>query len=72
MVRKAFEAELQELKDEILLLGSMVEHAIVNSVETLKKRDIKGAEQIIAKDKEINKKRFDIMRKLRYYRFRSS
>ncbi|MBL8100015.1 MAG: phosphate signaling complex protein PhoU [Anaerolineales bacterium] len=60
MVRKAFEAELQELKDEILLLGSMVEHAIVNSVETLKKRDIKGAEQIIAADKEINKKRFDI------------
>jgi phosphate transport system protein len=59
-MRKAFETELQELKDEILLLGSMVEHAIINSVESLKKRDIKGAQDIIAKDKEINKKRFDI------------
>lgn len=59
-MRKTFEIELQELKDEILLLGSMVEHAIINSVETLKKRDLKGAEQIIAADKEINKKRFDI------------
>lgn len=59
-MRKAFETELQELKDEILLLGSMVEHAIVHSVETLKKRDIKGAEKIIASDKDVNKKRFDI------------
>ncbi|MFN3491597.1 MAG: phosphate signaling complex protein PhoU [Anaerolineales bacterium] len=59
-MRKAFETELQELKDEILLLGSMVEHAIINSVESLKKRDIKGAQDIIAADKEINKKRFDI------------
>jgi phosphate transport system protein len=59
-MRKAFETELQELKDEILLLGSMVEHAIIDSVEALKKRDIKVAEGIIAKDKEINKKRFDI------------
>ncbi len=59
-MRKAFETELQELKDEILLLGSMVEHAIIQSVESLKKRDIKGAQDIIAKDKEINKKRFDI------------
>jgi phosphate transport system protein len=33
-------------------------------VEALKKRDIKGAEKIIAEDKEINKKRFDIERQL--------
>lgn len=59
-MRKTFEAELQELKDEILLLGSMVEHSIVNTVEALKKRDIKAAQEIISKDKEINKKRFDI------------
>jgi phosphate transport system protein len=59
-MRKAFETELQELKDEILLLGSMVEHAIIHSVEALKKRDIKSAEQIIEADKSINKKRFDI------------
>ncbi len=42
----------------------MVEQAIVGSVEALKKRDIKAAEQIIAADKEINKKRFAIENQL--------
>lgn len=53
MIRKTFEHEIQHVKDEVLLLGSMVEHAIITSVEVLKKRDIKGAEKIIADDKEI-------------------
>jgi phosphate transport system protein len=60
MIRKTFESEIQQVKDDVLLLGSMVEHAIIGSVEVLKKRDIKGAEKIIADDKEINKKRFAI------------
>jgi len=60
MIRKTFENEIQQVKDEVLLLGSMVEHAIMASVETLKKRDIKGSEKIIADDAEINKKRFAI------------
>ena len=64
MIRKTFESEIQQVKDEVLLLGSMVEHAIIGSVEALKKRDIKAAEAIIAKDKEVNKKRFDIENQL--------
>ena len=64
MIRKTFENEIQSVKDEVLLLGSMVEHAIIASVEVLKKRDIKGAEKIIAEDKEINKKRFAIENQL--------
>ncbi|RJP50369.1 MAG: phosphate transport system regulatory protein PhoU [Anaerolineaceae bacterium] len=64
MIRKTFENELQQVKDEILLLGSMVEHAIIGSVEALKKRDVKAAEAIIAEDKEINKKRFEIENQL--------
>jgi phosphate transport system protein len=60
MIRKTFEHEIQQVKDEVLLLGSMVEHAIIASVDALKKRDIKAAEKIIADDKEINKKRFAI------------
>jgi len=64
MIRKTFEHEIQQVKDEVLLLGSMVEHAIIASVEVLKKRDIKGAEKIIAEDKEINKKRFAIENQL--------
>lgn len=60
MIRKTFENELQQVKDEILVLGSMVEQAILESVEALKKRDIKAAEGILAADREINKKRFEI------------
>lgn len=64
MIRKTFENEIQLVKDEVLMLGSMVENAIITSVEVLKKRDIKGAEKIIAEDKEINKKRFAIENQL--------
>jgi phosphate transport system protein len=64
MIRKTFEHEIQHVKDEVLLLGSMVEYAIITSVEVLKKRDIKGAEKIIAEDREINKKRFAIENQL--------
>jgi phosphate transport system protein len=60
MVRKTFENELQEVKDEILVLGSMVEQAILDSVEALKKRDSEASERIFELDKEINKKRFAI------------
>jgi len=60
MIRKTFESEMQQVKDEILVLGSMVETAILGSVETLKKRDLKEAEKILEADKDINTKRFEI------------
>ena len=60
MIRKTFENELQEVKDEILVLGSMVEQAILASVEALKKRDLEAARQILKDDGEINKKRFEM------------
>ena len=60
MTRKAFDTEIQNIKDDVILLGSMVEHALLGSVDALKKRDIKAAEAIIAEDKAINKKRFDL------------
>jgi phosphate transport system protein len=64
MIRKTFEHELQEVKDDILVLGSMVEHAILASVEALKKRDLEAARNILKADREINKKRFEIENKL--------
>ncbi len=60
MIRKAFEQELQELKDEILVLGSMVEQAVLASIEALKKRDLEAARRIFDGDQEINQKRFEI------------
>lgn len=64
MLRKTFENEIQQVKDDVLVLGSMVEQAILHSVEALKKRDIKAAEKILVEDKEINAKRFEIENKL--------
>jgi len=60
MVRKTFESEIQQVKDDVLILGSMVEKALLDSVEALKKRDIKAAEKLFLEDREINKKRFEI------------
>jgi len=60
MVREAFERKLQRLQDEVLILGSMVENALVESVELLKRRDLDGAARLIAEDSDINRKRFQI------------
>ncbi len=58
MTRKNFEGDIQQLKDEILLLGSMVEQATLNSVDALKKRDLILSQKIIVEDEKINQKRF--------------
>lgn len=60
MARETFDRELKELQDEVLLLASMVDHAIERSIEALKNRDLAEAEGIIAHDADINRKRFDI------------
>ncbi len=60
MLRKTFDIEMQQVKDEILVLGSMVEQALLDSVDALKKRDIKAAEKVFAEDQAINEKRFAI------------
>ncbi len=60
MLRKTFEAEIKQVKDDVLLLGSMVEESILKSVEALKKRDLKASQKILEADREINKKRFAI------------
>jgi len=60
MIRETFERDLQRLQDETLILGSMVENAILESVGVLKRRDVEGAKRLIAQDRFINQKRFDI------------
>ncbi len=60
MPRQAFERELQRLQNDILILGSMVEKAILRSVEVLKRRDLAGSQQLVADDLKINKKRFEV------------
>jgi len=60
MPRETFDKELQRLQDEVLSLGSMVEHALVESVDALKRRDRDGSRKIIQADSAINERRFTV------------
>jgi len=59
-MRATFEAELNFLKDELLLLGNLVEQQIVEAVESFKKRDVTSSKQIVEVDSKVNSKRFAI------------
>ncbi len=59
-MRKTFETEIQQLKDELLLMGSMVEQQVLDSVEALKKRDLDASKRIYEADAKINAKRYSI------------
>jgi phosphate transport system protein len=60
MTRRTFDQELDRLQDEVLALGSLVEEALVRSVETLKQRDFVGSQRLIAGDRAINERRYAI------------
>lgn len=60
MVRTAFDKSIRRVVDDVLVLGSMVETALGNAVETLKNRDLRRARRIIEQDREINRRRFSI------------
>ncbi|HEX9015627.1 MAG TPA: phosphate signaling complex protein PhoU [Chloroflexota bacterium] len=61
--RATFDRQLTELRDDVLILGSMVDKAIDRSVEALKRRDVNEAQIIISEDFKINRKRFEIEEK---------
>ncbi len=58
--RQVFDEELRQLQDELLLVGNLVQTALVNSVKLLNARDLDGARRLIVEDEEINKRRFKI------------
>ncbi len=60
MPRKTLENQMQQIQDEILSLGSMVEQAMFNSVTALKNRDAKSSHEVIQYDQVINEKRYAI------------
>jgi phosphate transport system protein len=64
MLRKTFDTEIKQVKDDVLVLGSMVEQAIIESVEALKKRDVEAARRLFDADQEINHRRFEIENRL--------
>ena len=60
MTRENFHKQLQRLQDDVLILGGLVEGAVISSVEMLKQRDLSGSKRLIEADKRINEKRFAI------------
>jgi phosphate transport system protein len=60
MPRESLDQKIQQIQDEILVLGSMVEEAMFKSVSALKNRDEKISHEVIANDETINGKRYAI------------
>ena len=60
MPRTELDQKLHYSKDQILLLGSMVEDAMYRSVRALKDNDFDVSQAILENDQAINRKRFEI------------
>jgi phosphate transport system protein len=58
--RETLDNQIKSLYDDILLIGSMVEQAILDAVEALKWKDLKKAHKTYDGDQKINEKRFEI------------
>lgn len=63
MTRQLFEKKLQEMQEDILILGSMVEKAVQRSVDALRTRDFALSNAVVSEDTEINAKRYEIEEK---------
>ena len=58
--RSTLERELEQVRSDILRMGSLVESAIERSVQALKNRDADLAQQVINDDQAINQLRYAI------------
>ena len=56
MVRADFDRNLKLLQEELLLLGGLVEKAIIDSIDALKTRDIELSHKIVSQDDIIDQK----------------
>ena len=52
-IRTYFDRQLQQLQDDLIIFGSMVSEALLNSVKALRERDVVKAEQIIDYDRSL-------------------
>ena len=58
--RETFDRQLRGLLEQVLILGSMVEQAIQQSVQALQQHDRSAARRIYQADQRINEKRYAI------------
>ena len=63
MVRADFDRSLEELQGELVLLGEIVEKAIVKAMDALERRDLAVAYEVVAEDDVIDEKRFELEEK---------
>lgn len=55
-----FGPETQAIKNEVLLLSSMVEEAVMDSVWALKENNLERSQRVLLNDIQINRRRFEI------------
>jgi phosphate transport system protein len=63
MVRAQFEQHLNDLRQDVLDLGSMAERAIRRSMDSLRRRDLALARAVVDDDHEINRRRYELEEK---------
>ena len=59
-MREAYRQQLQDLRDKLLIMGSMVSRALDDAVNALKGMDETTARRIIAEDKKVNALKFQL------------
>ena len=60
MTRTAYSRQIQELRDDVVAMASMVDKAIARSTEALQQRDVDRARAVIRGDAKINERRWSI------------
>jgi len=63
IIRERFERQLNELREDVLHMGSLVESQLVMALEALDRFDTELAKRVFTMDNDINKARFDIEEK---------
>jgi phosphate transport system protein len=63
MTRSAFERQLAEVQEGMLVMAGMVETSITQSIEALRLRDVALARRTIENDVEIDRRRYEVEEK---------
>jgi len=60
VTRITFQKEMERLQNQLMDLGVLVENAVLQSVEILKKQDLEAARRLVAADADVNRMRYEI------------
>ena len=60
VTRIAFSHQIQELRDDVVAMASMVDKAVARSIDALKHQDVRLAREVTAADQGINAQRWGI------------